>query len=411
MVGPRTRYRRIRKKTVRWYQRRRKQWNAGRPARQRRRSQRRAAWQAKRDAWSAGYRSKRDAARLTAGRWRARTVDAASHRARPVAVFVDDEQRPEVVEAAGLEARYAGQNRRFATMTAAVFSRDDRLIVGYLLSSTIGTVDLPGDGGRPSIAPGRVWGDLPGVRRPTGLAVSRDRRRLAITNSGDGTINVMTVDPVTGEPGDILASHRHGDDRSLHGVDFSADGRFVVYSSISKGGGLRVLELVGDDGSLSLVERQVEPSPSPLGLPIKGIRFTPDGRFLAYSFGMNASKFASTAPEGCVELRRWDAAAGTVGEVVSSSDPGWHLECGEDVAFSPDGRWLAVSDNFTDQVLIASVDPATGALGRRPRRIGRAWGGLRSPHGVSVSPDGRWLLVCSYGDSSLRLFDARRLAS
>jgi WD40 repeat protein len=70
-----------------------------------------------------------------------------------------------------------------------------------------------------------------------------------------------------------------------------------------------------------------------------------------------------------------------------------------DVAFSPDGRWLALATNKGTPV----VEVATGQE-RLAVRHG-SWRG-RGELGVAFSPDGRWLATCGQRDRAARIWDA-----
>lgn len=126
---------------------------------------------------------------------------------------------------------------------------------------------------------------------------------------------------------------------------------------------------------------------------VLAVAFGPDGRWLAVG-GSNARNERWASTQGSVEL--WDAQARTrvgpplVGEI--------HELCPfpnevRQLAFSPDGRWLAVSGSDTQggTVTLWSVD------GRQ------AVSRLAFGHwitGLAFSPDGRWLAVSSYvGDA------------
>jgi len=71
-----------------------------------------------------------------------------------------------------------------------------------------------------------------------------------------------------------------------------------------------------------------------------------------------------------------------------------------DVAFSPDGRWLALA---TAGKRVPVVEVATGRE-RLAVRHG-SWRG-RGALGVAFSPDGRWLATCGRWDRAARIWDA-----
>lgn len=77
------------------------------------------------------------------------------------------------------------------------------------------------------------------------------------------------------------------------------------------------------------------------------------------------------------------------------------LDTPDGVAISPDGRWIAISNHGTGEVLIHENTPE---LGPDSVPVG-VLQGVRYPHGLSFTPDGRALLVSDAGLPFLHIFD------
>lgn len=333
----------------------------------------------------------------------------------PALIVPGAELDAESVAAAGHERLFIGTNRRYATCTGVVWTRPNRMVVAHKLTRTLVTyaVAASTDGltiDRLERTPAR-----PEIGQISNLNVSPDGHWLAFGDDTFGHVAVYAVDTSSGGPRESMAGIvRHPGDSVHHGVVFSPDGRHILYSSIDlRAGGLRIAPFAGDPttGTVTIGEVRAIPNayrPSAL----KGLDFSPDGRWLALSYGANAGPTASrsTIP-AFVEVHPWDATSGRVGPPVTRSPRSWGMGIGEDITWLASGDRLLVADQSRDQALLARCDPVTGALGPIVARIGWAAGGLQAPHGCAQSPDGRWLAITNYGDGSCRIFDTTDPAS
>ena len=323
----------------------------------------------------------------------------------PVATVREPEFGPAAMARRGEPSYFAGGVRRYATCTGATWTRPDRLVTGFLLGRALvtyavtpGTPHLRVRHLDTAVEPARLgWVES--------LAVSPDRRWLAVLDSLAGRCNLLAVDPATGVPDPApRASCGLPRDRVVHGVTFAADGRSILYSTIDVRPGLRRVPVVDEGEAVRLGPVTELAIPCPDRTP-KALACSPDGRWLAIGYGPNVTRRAviDGAPTW-IDIHRSDP-SGTIGERVSRTPDAWltggTVEC---VAWTPDGRRLVATDQAGDQALVVAVDPATGVVDGLVERIGWAAGGLRQPHGCTVSPDGRWLAITNYGDGSLRLY-------
>jgi hypothetical protein len=334
----------------------------------------------------------------------------------PAAVVGGAEFDAAAMAALGERPRYAAANPRLATCTGVVWTRPDRVVIAYLLGRAFVTSEFaaPGRDGTPvSIDRRHVLGDRPEIGRITNVKVSRDRRWLAYGDDTYGHAAVLALDPATGGPAGIAGTVKVPGDAILHAIAFSPDGRYLLFSSVDVPGGLRVVPVTTDPATGRVTFGPVVCTPSPyLPSALKGLDFSPDGRWLALAYGANAGAHTTRASiPAFVEIRRWDAATGTPGPPVARSPRTWRVGGIEDVVWLAAGDRLLLTDQFRDQALIVACDPGSGALGSVLGRIGWATGGLRNPHGCAESPDGRWLAITNYGDGSLRIFDTADPAS
>jgi WD40 repeat protein/serine/threonine protein kinase len=201
-----------------------------------------------------------------------------------------------------------------------------------------------------------------------------DGHRFASAGSDNGEFSVKVWNATTREDVFTLRAPTRPE---FFAVAFSPDGKYLV---TGKGNGLLQVWDANNGEPIRTLGTNIG--------PVRGIVFSRDGR-----------RLATVSAAGAVKL--WDATA--LGEKngpqeplpppLSAHIPGPCLN----VAFSPDGKWLAIGDKeYT--VKVCNVE--TGAVLHTLR------GHNGDVHTVAFSPDGRW--VASAGeDSTVKVWSAR----
>jgi WD40 repeat protein len=206
-----------------------------------------------------------------------------------------------------------------------------------------------------------------------GISFSPEGQRLAMAR-GDQTIRIVSAAPIANATafGPLLEFRPGG--RSSCGAVYSPDGTRLATVDEGEGRGranhLRVSD--AEDGRTLL---HVEG----IGSGGRAVGFSSDGK-----------RLATVDADGSVRLR--DATTGrvlhTLGQVKATC-----------LAFSPDGRWIAVNDEGIRQVTKVVIwDARTGHSGR-PLDAGAT-----ALHGLAFSPDGRLVAAISR-DLRLRVWD------
>ena len=237
---------------------------------------------------------------------------------------------------------------------------------------------------------GKVVTELPCGHKPVNVACSRDGRRIAISNLWSGSLTIFAAFDNSIQPrgqipvglmprGVVFAADGNTCFVALAGADevvqvdwdshritrrwqapreprkliLSADGRWLVAAS-SRSGHVRCWDT--QTGELHW-ERHIED-----GFNLRGLAFAPDGQSVVCAHSVRRSFPVSKAniEEGWVVDSRltrfamdpkalpatWQLALDTRGKAVGDPDG---------IAFSDDGRWLAVSGSGTHEILVADA--------------------------------------------------------
>jgi WD40 repeat protein/serine/threonine protein kinase len=242
---------------------------------------------------------------------------------------------------------------------AVVFSGDGRRVISAGADRTVKFWDATANQERRLLAGHE--GKVPGV------AFSPDGGRLASVG-WDRTVRLWRV-PGGGEPV-TLEGHRG----NVDAVAFSPDGRLLAT------GGPQTI-LLWDPASGRKVHELRTPG------RVSRLAWRPDGHELAVaSFWTNEDRAL------CSEVNFWDPETGQLVHTIRNGGGAW---CG--VAYSPDGRYLALGDTFT----CITVREVAGG-----REVFRCQGAdLQSRDSIIFSPDGRRLAAAG-PESGVCVWDA-----
>ena len=200
-----------------------------------------------------------------------------------------------------------------------------------------------------------------------------DGHRFASAGSDDGRFTVKVWNATTR---DDLFTLQAPSRPEFFAVAFSPDGKHLV---TGRGNGI---VQVWDANNGQLIRT--------LGThagPVRGVVFSRDG-----------ARLATVSADG--EVKVWDATR--LGEKEKPQTPlqkflGYSPGPGVNVAFSPDGKWLAFGDK---EYTVTICDVKTGAVQRVLR------GDRSDVYAVAFSPDGHWLASAGE-DSTVQVWNSR----
>ncbi len=234
------------------------------------------------------------------------------------------------------------------------------------------------------------------------LAISPDGTLLAVANNKPGVgayFSIYTIDLTSHliNPIPIFSLPIRG---FIHNVRFSPDGKYFAYASFDSNESACVYKVVNNPSNFNLVAVYKRPNNQKL-LKAKAINFTKDNHYvvLAYAYGVTSS---SGSPNfASLLVTHPFHPDGTLGEAICSVKGNFTIE---DIAFSKDDKAIIATDQAHDMLLIYPFDPKTGQIGSNYTSIQNPEAQLSFPHGVSVSPDGKYLVATNYGDDKFNLY-------
>ncbi|KKN79886.1 hypothetical protein LCGC14_0335140, partial [marine sediment metagenome] len=234
------------------------------------------------------------------------------------------------------------------------------------------------------------------LRRPEELAVSPDGRHVYVASS-DG-LTVLSRDPVSGEMTEAQVLP--------HVARFLAvnpNGLYVYARSSSGDYSLLVYRRDVATGELSLLQTLTEGVDGVVGLGTpRDIALSPDGRdVLIASWDDSLAIFTQDPTTGLLSQ---------VQAVFNGAENDDALWGPHGLTVSPDGQYVyvisdAYSYNRPNGILATfSRDPATGIVTYIQKLFGATPNGLYNPSDLAVSGDGRHIYVVATGGNSIALF-------
>lgn len=226
-------------------------------------------------------------------------------------------------------------------------------------------------------------------------------RYVAITNtlSDKKGVSVMGMNPQTFHFTKLL--DRVHLSNTCHGIQFSPDSRFVVFTIIDPPGSVEVYQAVDD--SIFYVSSLANPDPEQRP---KAVCFTPDSKFIAilysYAAGPKSNKQNNTSTI-CIHRYVQDTGkieASCLARYIHQSEINSAFEMG---AFKTILKEQAYSLYITDQedkVFEFKFNPQNLNI----ECMGSYSEDLPFPHGIDISPDGNFVAVTTLGDDSIRIY-------
>lgn len=301
-------------------------------------------------------------------------------------------------------AQNIGDRSRFSTCTGvAWFADNTHLISANLLEDSLQIYQFY-QGEHILRAKKKYSNNITKLGWPENLTISCDGTLLAVSNSATGKICVykINLDSNLLHPSPI--AFVEAGDQGLHGIRFSPDGNYLAYVTYDGLGKIRVFRVttpIKGSSSFDLVE-SVDSAFEDLAP--KGIAFSHNMNYVAVCY---STKIRSgwAAPSGKLAIFKFNAKTGKIDQAPIceiGTDDG--LNTPEDVLFFSDNSLLLVSNQGNDTITAHNFDQTTGLLSESRVILGSPQSGLNFPHGIAISPNGERLAVSNYGDDKVSIY-------
>jgi 6-phosphogluconolactonase len=233
---------------------------------------------------------------------------------------------------------------------------------------------------------------------PCHLAVDPEGRSVVVANYSGGSVAVLPLDA----DGRLLpaARVRHlsgsGPNASrqqsphAHGVYIDPSKKFLLTADL---GSDRVLVERRDAAAGTLADATPDGVTLPPGSGPRHAAFDPSGRFLYV-----INELFST-----VTAFRWDAERGRLEpfQTIPAVAAGFSGDNkSAEIAVSPDGRFVYVSNRGEDSITVFRVNPDDGKL----KFLEQVPAGGKTPRHFAIDPTGRWLFAANQDSNSISLF-------
>lgn len=220
---------------------------------------------------------------------------------------------------------------------------------------------------------------------PCHLAIDTTGKWLLVSNYASGTLGVLPLlaDGTLGELAELVQHHGSGPNPErqegphVHSTIFTPDNRFIIAADL----GIDQLVIYAFDpanGHLRVHDR-VETRP---GAGPRHMTFHTSGQYL----------YVAHELDNTVAVYSYDAGRGSLAwrQIVETLPPGAPVSTVADIHLAPTGDRLYVSNRGHDSIAVFTL----AADGRLERQAVAACGG-RWPRNFAFAPDGRFLLVAN----------------
>jgi len=292
---------------------------------------------------------------------------------------------------------FAGERTRFSTSSGVAWMSDNtHLIAVNLWDSSITTYWF--DKINHIFEPLWSLGKEEGINlyHPENLDISFVGNFIAFSLSGN-SVDLYKIDNESTLMHPMHISLRHSVNDHPHGVAFSSNGTYLAYTSIDNYPGVCIYK--NTEGSFQLHQTLGDHL---LPLHPKGVAFSPDNQFLAICYCHLVGN-KNLTPCGQLEIYAFNSDIELFTKTPISTfqkKPGSM----ETVKFSPDGSYLVTTDQIFDEVFIHYFDKTNGTLQDSLVLLNNPKANLNFPHGIAFSHDGKYLAVTNYGDDKVSIY-------
>lgn len=233
---------------------------------------------------------------------------------------------------------------------------------------------------------------------PENLVASSDGLWLAVCNGHGSAVNFYAIDPQS----HLIA---HAPSVSLqpqgltHNVRFTADSTYMATAGFDNKASICIYRILNRQGIIDpqLVYKKEDNLP----YKAKALHFTKDKRYMVIGYASTASSHVSGSPSGVLSVYSFNSDHGCLQELITTVPVDYGME---DIAFTSDEKFFIVTSQSQDRLIVYPFDVVTGQIGSNCSVLQNPEVQLSFPHGLSLSHDGKYLVVANYGDDKFNLY-------
>jgi len=299
---------------------------------------------------------------------------------------------------------YVNKTPRLSTCTGAAWSADEKcLIVAHFDYGAIYVYDFDENLETAILSQIVESTDKLNLQSVDNICISPDGQFLALSINHRKSIVVFEFDK---EKKRIVNSNFvvfESPDPNCHGINFSKNSDYLYFTTIRPDGGIHVCKLKTKNQLISIdylgkIKNDFYPYKP------KSIDFSFDDKYLAIIFANNIMMQPSMAGGaiGLYIIKKDEDFLNP--KLVSYFQDSSIFFGGDDLRFFRDTYQLIVSEQPRDEISIFEIDPSTHELRKKSVVLTKETSNISLPHGICISPSGRYLIVCNFGLNNFSIF-------
>ncbi len=290
-----------------------------------------------------------------------------------------------------------GDRTRYATCSGVAWVTNTVFVTVNLYGQHLQVYQVKNEADQLVISP--IYEIKQGIEYPESVAVSPDKKMMAISHTMS-TTKGLSLHKIKADDGFEIDASKDIRKGTYHSLCFTPNSRFLAVTEIGKTGFVEIID-AGNGQTTYLQKSRLSP------LRPKSVAIDPTGSLIIIISGSvvkpsNHDKSSISV----ISIHHFDQNTGVFEDAPMTDfefSNGKHMSL-EDaciVKTSPDGdRFnLICVDQANDKLHNFSINSQTLKI----KYMGSVSDDVSFPHGIDVSPSGRFLAVANYGDNSIRI--------
>jgi 6-phosphogluconolactonase (cycloisomerase 2 family) len=191
----------------------------------------------------------------------------------------------------------------------------------------------------------------------------------------------------------------------IHNVRFSHDGAYLATVGWDNKAAVCIYQVLKEDNNVRL--KKVYQKAHIPSLKPKGIYFSHNNKFVIICYSTPLSATPAFTSRSKIEIYPFNYSEGSLANMICNITNEEGSESFEDLALINNDTTLVLSNQMNDSLVMYPFNPHTGQLDNHPQLIQNPQAQLSFPHGLALSPNGKYLVVTNYGDDKCNLYQIK----